>query len=353
MSADCIFGWAIVPEGIHEIRVYLQGRPIGVAHLNLPRPDVAAALPDLPPDVAGRSGFFFKMPAGDGSWTQPEVRLVLVQKDRVEHEIYRGVIISPGSFTLDPRSARSPFPSEVGSLLAALDPAFATGRWSDDLIREAGESIVRLVSHSSKEIVGLYPWLRYLKAMWVSFEFIQTHFPRFGEADPSRKDAISAANSSVEMLAIASHLYVLRSHGLPGHLLEFGCFKGFSTAMLSLACRDLSIRMEVFDSFEGLPTSESSYYSKGEFAGSLDEVRHHVTQFGAPEVVEFHPGFFDRTVGERARAAAVYLDGCGSRQLEPGRDAAARAPAVPELSLLPRMHRRQLRIRGDRIPRRS
>jgi hypothetical protein len=294
VSADCIYGWAAAEPGIREIRVYVAGEDVGVAHLGLPRPDVAAGRSDLSPDVAVRSGFFFKMPSGS-AWTQPEVRVVLMQDGGATHEMYRGNIVVAGDDVPSAKS-RSPFPKEVCSLLAAVDPQFASGDWTDALTRAAVEEISRLVTHGSKEVLGLHPWLRYLRSMWASFEYVQRHFPRFGETDPFRKDAVWTLNSHVELFAIAHHLYVLRSYGVCGSFLEFGCFKGFSTAMLSLACRELNITMEVFDSFRGLPASSSAYYREGEFAGSLDEVRRHVSQFGTLEPVQFHPGFFEQTV---------------------------------------------------------
>jgi O-methyltransferase len=295
VSADCVYGWAAAQPGIREIRVYVAGQQIGVAHLGLPRPDVAAGRPDLPSDLAGRSGYFFKMPAGSTAWSQPEVQVVLMQDDGATHELYRGCIIVSAD-DVPTTVSRSPFPREVCALLAAVNPQFASSEWTDALSRAAVEEISRLITSGSKEILGLHPWLRYLKSVWASFEYVQCHFPRFGEADPFRKDAVWTTNSHVELFAIAHHLYVLRSYGLSGSFLEFGCFQGFSTSMLSVACRELNITMEVFDSFQGLPSSSSAYYREGEFAGSLDDVRRHVSQFGNLEGIEFHPGFFAQTV---------------------------------------------------------
>lgn len=111
------------------------------------------------------------------------------------------------------------------------------------------------------------------------------------------------------MFAIAAHLHVLRSHNLSGNLLEFGCYKGFSTSLLTLACRELGIRMEVFDSFQGLPSSPSAYYQERDFAGSLAEVRKHVSQFGAIETADFHSGFFEQTIATvRSAPLCIWMD---------------------------------------------
>ena len=54
--------------------------------------------------------------------------------------------------------------------------------------------------------------------------------------------------------------------------------------------------MHVFDSFAGLPPSESDYYQAGEFMGSMPEVQRNVSAFGKIEAVTFHPGFFADTL---------------------------------------------------------
>lgn len=66
--------------------------------------------------------------------------------------------------------------------------------------------------------------------------------------------------------------------------------------MLSYACELLGLRMHVFDSFAGLPPSDSTVYIPGEFKGTLDEVRENVRIFGAPDVVTYHKGFFSDTL---------------------------------------------------------
>jgi hypothetical protein len=54
--------------------------------------------------------------------------------------------------------------------------------------------------------------------------------------------------------------------------------------------------MHVFDSFEGLPASGSSYYTAGDFAGALEEVKNNVAAFGDREIVTFHKGFFAKVL---------------------------------------------------------
>jgi O-methyltransferase len=89
---------------------------------------------------------------------------------------------------------------------------------------------------------------------------------------------------------------------------EFGCFKGMSTASLSLACALTGRRLVVFDSFQGLPAASERIfnfdgneisYKAGAYAGTLDEVRANVARFGDPSVCEFVPGFFADTLPQR------------------------------------------------------
>jgi O-methyltransferase len=95
-----------------------------------------------------------------------------------------------------------------------------------------------------------------------------------------------------------------------GPIVELGVFKGGSTAKLSLLAKKTNRKLYVCDSFQGLPkpviegenespifdTSNSFVFQEGEFAGSLDEVKKNVTEYGAIEVCEFVPGFFNESL---------------------------------------------------------
>lgn len=86
-----------------------------------------------------------------------------------------------------------------------------------------------------------------------------------------------------------------------GIVIECGSWKGGSAANLSLACRIVGRRLHVYDSFQGLPPGdpldrESAHYSPGDFAGSLEEVKSNIRRYGAIEVCEFVPGWFEQTL---------------------------------------------------------
>jgi hypothetical protein len=65
--------------------------------------------------------------------------------------------------------------------------------------------------------------------------------------------------------------------------------------------------MEIFDSFAGLPPSDSDYYSAGEFCGTLAEVRAHIDEFGDPRGVTFHEGFFADTLPRLGRRPVICI----------------------------------------------
>jgi hypothetical protein len=110
--------------------------------------------------------------------------------------------------------------------------------------------------------------------------------------------------------------------GLEGAVIECGSFKGGSTARLSLVCDRVGRELVVFDSFEGLPEPEPwdaehaigrhRVFERGEYAGSLDEVRTNVAAHGAVGVCRFVPGWFAETmpssVPERVVVALVDAD---------------------------------------------
>jgi O-methyltransferase len=133
--------------------------------------------------------------------------------------------------------------------------------------------------------------------MSLGFRFVSDHFDPINHlVDPSAKDYRAQATSPDEMLCIANHLYVLQTRGVLETLIECGCFKGFSTCCLSQACAWLGVKMHVFDSFEGLPSSASDYYSEGDFRAPIDEVLDNVRTFGQLAAVELHQGFFSQTL---------------------------------------------------------
>lgn len=106
-----------------------------------------------------------------------------------------------------------------------------------------------------------------------------------------------------------------------GVLVECGSYQGVSAAKFSHLADMLGRELVLFDSFRGLPANNEPHtlningenimglFREGGFAGSLDEVRRTVAEFGVPDVVRYVAGWFADTLpvfGEPVVAA--YLD---------------------------------------------
>ena len=152
----------------------------------------------------------------------------------------------------------------------------------------------------------------FLKWMYETFHALAECFPPPDPDPAGRIDAGGGATSPQELLYIAHHLYLLDRLGVPGALLECGCFKGFSSCCLSHACTALGRRLVVADSFQGLPDpgdEGQGYYRRGDFCGTLAEVEENLQSFGRPEVVELLPGWYDDSLsGWREPIAILWLD---------------------------------------------
>ena len=129
-----------------------------------------------------------------------------------------------------------------------------------------------LVSDEGRRDPGVCQWINFLAAHYAQFRIIEEFF--FAKLNPGRqgmKDQLCIHTAPEEMLAIANHLFILRSYGIEGCVLECGCFKGYSSCCLSIACRRLGYPLVIADSFTGLPAvphevGEDRYYQVGDFA---------------------------------------------------------------------------------------
>ncbi len=88
---------------------------------------------------------------------------------------------------------------------------------------------------------------------------------------------------------------------VPGDIIEFGTWKGGCAANLSLVCKIVGRKLVIYDSFEGLPEGdpddrEAKYYEKGDFCGTLEEVKRNISKHGNIESCEFIKGWFKDTL---------------------------------------------------------
>ncbi len=130
----------------------------------------------------------------------------------------------------------------------------------------------------------------FLKSSYEAFHAIEECFPRSAEVAGG-----GIGTSPEELLHIAHHLYLATAAGVPGVLLECGCFKGFSSACLSHACAFLGRDLVVADSFRGLPETKDSGeegYRSGDFRGGREEVEANVGLYGRIDRVRFIEGWF-------------------------------------------------------------
>lgn len=294
---------------------------LGRAVANHPRPDVGDAYPAFGHSRLCGFDLEFRLPSADtdradirfqasipaaGGAGQPQVIGTARQLTRGGFE----AAVS-GVNTDDLTAPSLPFPHQLVAIVARLWPSGGADL-SDEFQIEMVDRIIALArSPQCSQIVCLMPYLRFLRAVWAHFQFVARYFPNINlSASLGSKDAYSKQNTSEEMLSIAHHLYVLKSLGLTGDFAEFGCFKGFSSSMLSYACHLLGIRMHIFDSFEGLPSSDSRYYRAGDFRGELDEVQRNIGTFGAPDAVTYHKGFFSDSlpVSNIPRLISLWMD---------------------------------------------
>jgi len=121
-----------------------------------------------------------------------------------------------------------------------------------------------------------------------------------------------------EILAIISSIISI-PHNINGCIVEAGCYKGGSTAKLSIATKMNNRQLVVFDSFEGFPENSENNgkdifggkigFPKGSYTGSLDEVSQNVKNFGEIEVCRFVKGWFKDTMPSFSEnICVVFLD---------------------------------------------
>jgi len=106
-----------------------------------------------------------------------------------------------------------------------------------------------------------------------------------------------------------------------GDIIECGCYKGASTASLSLACKLTGRKLIVADSFEGLPAEsegtlhiyshlkQQGIYEEGAYSGTLAEVKANISLGGDISVCTFVTGFYSSSLKNFKRPIALaFLD---------------------------------------------
>ncbi len=165
------------------------------------------------------------------------------------------------------------------------------------LTSEECTQLVDWIFANEKTYPALTSWLDFLRRYRITFTDIAKGMGRWNDQSSHSlgHDKWAVGWASDAMLPLANALYALKSFECNGTVLECGAFKGSSTACLSLVCEELGFDFDCADSFEGLPSGEG-HYGKGDFLGTLDEVKNNVANFGTIERVNFIQGWYSDTL---------------------------------------------------------
>jgi O-methyltransferase len=132
---------------------------------------------------------------------------------------------------------------------------------------------------------------------------------------------IPTASHFLEHLMMATQILSVPA-SVEGCVVECGSFKGGSAANLSLVCDLCHRKLEIFDSFAGLPEpvsgdrehvlvdlQEIHSYAQGAFSGALEEVQGNISRYGKISACHFNVGYFDQTLPHFSQACVlVFLD---------------------------------------------
>ncbi len=129
---------------------------------------------------------------------------------------------------------------------------------------------------------------------------------------------VDCPHSQEEILSVVTAILAI-SDSITGCLVEAGCYKGGSTAKLSLAAKIASRKLLVFDSFQGIPETHEPHskdiyggpasFKRGDYLGALDEVKTNLSSYGSLDSCELIAGWFEETMPNfREPIAVVFLD---------------------------------------------
>lgn len=166
--------------------------------------------------------------------------------------------------------------------------------------------------HRADEIKEQLPLfkLQYLSPQHVSFEKRKDLAQKMRLAH----QGIQCAHTHAEMDRLIRAILAVPS-SMEGCIVEAGCFKGGSTAKLSLAAKIAGRKLVVFDSFSGIPSNEEEHgedifgqragFQEGTYIGQLEEVKANVSRFGDLDACEFIKGWFEDTMPQFRRPVAM------------------------------------------------
>jgi O-methyltransferase len=131
--------------------------------------------------------------------------------------------------------------------------------------------------------------------------------------------ALECAHAENEVLPVLTAILSV-PQSTAGVVIEAGCFKGGSTAKLSLAAAAAGRQLVAFDSFRGIPDNhevnqqnihggENVVFKSGDYCGTLDEVKRNIKAAGRLDVCRFAQGWFEETMPDfHEPIIAGYID---------------------------------------------
>jgi O-methyltransferase len=191
---------------------------------------------------------------------------------------------------------------------------------------EHSQKLKRLLYYISEK-VGLYGYKDYKNAFikngknsLYNQEIRREVVNRFEEIDEN----IPISTSKTDGLFLAEALLSINVQG--GEVVECGCYAGGSTAKLSILSKITGRSLSIFDSFAGLPYTDTPYirdynvreshawmseWTEGKYAAKLEYVQQNVKRFGELSICRFYPGWFDVTLTKESlpkRIAFAFVD---------------------------------------------
>jgi hypothetical protein len=113
---------------------------------------------------------------------------------------------------------------------------------------------------------------------------------------------VQTGTSNRAHMAMAAKIFEIPAH-VEGVLVEAGCWKGGTTANLSLVAAIVGRDLIVYDSFQGMPPAAAGDrwadpLHEGSYRGELEEVRANVAAYGDVSRCQFRKGWFSDTLGD-------------------------------------------------------
>lgn len=293
VRSDKIRGWFYSKSKNSVLSVIIQSNKAITLKTKIYRSDVADFFKS---GDAKFSGFEFIIPQKLLQTTSNKAKIEILLDDHVVATYFVPVLEKKVKDTN--QNLKSPFIPQLNDLLISFKAEYSDNFiWNIDTIDQALSDLEFLLDKGPPIKPKIHQYFYNVYTVWNHIKYVEKFFPRVNSnVCIDSKDYSSIQNTPDEIFAICLHYITLNYNGIIGDLVEFGCFKGYSSSIFSFVCNLLNTNLICFDSFEGLPKTTSDYYNQGEFCGNINEVKENIRNFGNLSSVSFQKGFFDTSV---------------------------------------------------------